>query len=224
MAADRVDRALQQGVAGGRAVVVVLDLQAHDVDVGDGEHGGRPARAVDLVPEVRQPRSAGARAGQGVGLGQRKPVHQRVAIGLGLRTVAAPPAGDRAPPARDRPRLGRRASTAAARSAAAPRSVLGQGSFACRQVAVAPGGGTSRASALASRASRPHREAAAAWSRRSALSWRCRALRSRRSRPTSYAPRSRPRMRARSPASGPMLSCPPTIASSGDRVHLAIAR
>jgi hypothetical protein len=53
------------------APVVVHDLQADDVDVGDGEPFGRPAGAVDLVIEVGQARGARAGSRQRVGLGDR---------------------------------------------------------------------------------------------------------------------------------------------------------
>src|SRR5215210_1307699 len=85
---DRADRALQQPVARGVPMEVVDRLQADDVDIGDDEPAGEPASAIDLVIEVGKPRAARARPGQRVGLRDQQLVHERFAVGLGLRPVA----------------------------------------------------------------------------------------------------------------------------------------
>jgi hypothetical protein len=75
-------------VAGGVPVEVVDRLQAHDVDVGDDEPAIEPASPVDLVVELIQARAACARPGQRIGFRDPQLVHERLAVGLGLRPVA----------------------------------------------------------------------------------------------------------------------------------------
>jgi hypothetical protein len=91
MTADRVDRVLQQRVAGAVTVCVVDRLQADHVDVRDSERRHRSAGTSDLVIKVLQARRPRACAGQPVVLSRRQLRQQRIAFCVGLEHLTSSP-------------------------------------------------------------------------------------------------------------------------------------
>ncbi len=79
---------LKQLVAGAVTLRVVDRLQPHDIDVGDDQQAGGPVAAIQLAIEVRQARRTGAGSGQGVGLGDRELVCERLAVDEGVTPLA----------------------------------------------------------------------------------------------------------------------------------------